>query len=31
MIPSDFDAIWFALGIKRREWAVMTLPSKGSK
>jgi hypothetical protein len=20
MIPADFDALWFALGIKRRDW-----------
>lgn len=21
MIPADFDALWFALGIKRKDWA----------
>jgi hypothetical protein len=20
MIPADFDALWFALGIKRKDW-----------
>lgn len=20
MIPEDFDALWFALGIKRKDW-----------
>jgi hypothetical protein len=24
MIPADFDALWIALGIKRRDWTKPT-------
>jgi|GEM_PF-2244929 len=27
-IPENFDALWVALGIKRKDWAIPSQPQK---